>query len=115
MTTLSRLLALRTLATVSVVHSVLFTGLMLCAFVLGKPEPATFAFGFTHGVLYLVMAVACGVAARIGTVPGTTALVVIVLGALGPYFGTFDLLREVRQRGDDRTAQDAGHEPASLD
>ncbi len=95
---MARLLGLRNLAVLSVIHSLLFTGLILCAFVLGKPEPVTFVFGLTHGILWIVMAVACGVAARVGTVPLTTALVVIVLGAAGPYFGTFDLLREERRR-----------------
>ena len=95
---LARLLSFRNLAVASVLHSILFTGLMLCAFVLGKPEPATFVFGFTHGVLYLAMAIACGIAIRLGTVPPTTGLVVIILGALGPYFGTFDFLRELRGR-----------------
>jgi hypothetical protein len=95
---LARLLSLRNLAALSLVHCVLFTGLMLCAFVLGKPEPVTFVFGFTHGVLYLVMSVAVGVAARLRTVSPTTAVVVIVLGAAGPYFGAFDLVREERRR-----------------
>jgi hypothetical protein len=106
---LARLLSLRNLAVLSGVHSVLFTGLMLCAFVLGKPEPVTFAFGFTHGILYLVMAVASGVAARLGTVPWTTAVVVIVLGAAGPYFGTYDFVREHRRRlREGSTAEPAG-------
>jgi hypothetical protein len=95
---LARLLSVRNLAALSLVHCVLFTGLMIFAFPLGHPQPVTFAFGFTHGVLYLVMAVAVGVAARLGTVSFTTALVVIVLGAAGPYFGAFDLVREVRRR-----------------
>ena len=60
-------------------------------------DSVTFVFGFSHGVLFLVMGVACGVAARLGTVSVTTALVVIVLGAAGPYFGTFDLVREWRR------------------
>lgn len=89
-----RLLSFTNLMVVSIVHSILFTGLMLCAFVFDKPEPATFIFGFTHGVLYLVMAVLAGVAAKLRTISVTTALVVIILGAMGPYFGTYDFLRE---------------------
>ena len=95
---LARLLSLRNLAALALVHCVLFTGLMLFAFVLGHPQPVTFVFGFTHGVLYLVMAVAVGVAAKLRTVSTTTAIVVIVLGAAGPYFGAFDLVREERKR-----------------
>jgi hypothetical protein len=95
---LARLLSLRNLAALSLVHCVLFTGLMLFAFVLGHPQPVTFVFGFTHGVLYIVMSVAVGVAAKLRTVSPTTAIVVIVLGAAGPYFGAFDLVREERRR-----------------
>jgi hypothetical protein len=95
---LARLLSLRNLAALSLVHCVLFTGLMLFAFVLGHPQPVTFIFGFTHGVLYIVMSVAVAVAAKVRTVSPTTALVVIVLGAAGPYFGAFDLVREERRR-----------------
>ena len=95
---LARLLSLRNLAALSLVHCVLFTGLMLFAFVLGHPQPVTFIFGFTHGVLYIVMSVAVAVAAKVRTVSPTTAIVVIVLGAAGPYFGAFDLVREERRR-----------------
>ncbi len=97
-TPLARLLSLRNLAALSLVHCVLFTGLMFCAFVIGHPQPVTFIFGFTHGVLYLVMSIAVGVAAKLRTVSPTTAIVVIVLGAAGPYFGAFDLVREERKR-----------------
>ena len=89
-----RMLSFNHLMVVSIVHSFLFTGLMLCAFVLDKPQPATFIFGFTHGVLYMVMAVLVGVAAKLRTISVTTALVVIIMGAIGPYFGTYDFLRE---------------------
>jgi hypothetical protein len=92
--TLVRILSFNHLMVVSILHSILFTGLMLCAFVLGHPQPATFIFGFTHGVLYLVMAVLVGIAARLRTISVTTALVVGIMGAIGPYFGTYDFLRE---------------------
>ena len=95
---LARLLSLRNLAVLSLIHCVLFTGLMLFAFALGHPQPVTFVFGFTHGVLYIVMSVAVAVAAKLRTVSPTTAIVVIVLGAAGPYFGAFDLVREERRR-----------------
>ena len=95
---LARLLSLRNLAALALIHCVLFTGLMFCAFVIDHPQPITFIFGFTHGVLYMVMSVAIIFAARLRTVSVTTAIVVIVLGAAGPYFGAFDLVREERKR-----------------
>jgi hypothetical protein len=95
---LARLLSLRNLAVLALVHCVLFTGLMFCAFVIDHPQPITFIFGFTHGVLYMLMSALIIVAAKLRTVSTTTAIVVIVLGAAGPYFGAFDLVREERRR-----------------
>jgi hypothetical protein len=95
---LRRVLGFRVLMVASFTHSILFTGLLLCAFVLGKPEPVTFVFGITHGIMWIVMCVACGVAAKLGTVPMTTAVTVIVLGAAGPYIGSIDFVREDRSR-----------------
>ena len=99
---------MRNFAVFSVIHSVLFTGLMVCAFALGKPQPATFFFGFTHGVLYMVMAAACIVAARLQIVPVTTALVVVIVGLFGPYFGAYEFLREERRRLTERSLPDVG-------
>jgi hypothetical protein len=95
---LRRILGFRVLMIASFAHSILFTGLLLCAFVLGKPEPVTFVFGITHGIMWIVMCVGCGVAAKLGTVPVTTAVTVIVLGAAGPYLGSIDFVREARSR-----------------
>ncbi len=92
-----RVLTIRNFAVVSIIHSVFFTGLMLCAFVLGKPQPITFAFGFGHGVLYMVVGAACIIAARLRIVSVTTALVVVIVGLLGPYFGAYEFVREHRR------------------
>ena len=92
------LLNVRNLGAFAIVHSVLFTGLMICAFILAKPQPATFVFGFLHGVLYMVMAALCLVAARRRIVTATTALVVVIVGAMGPYFGAYEFLREDRRQ-----------------
>lgn len=107
---LRRILSFRHLFILSAIHSVLFTGLMLCAFVLDHPQPATFIFGFLHGVLYMAMALMVIVAGRLGTITWTTALVVIALGAMGPYFGTLDFWRESRRQhgGGDGEPEPAG-------
>lgn len=106
--TVRRILTVRNFAVFSVIHSVLFTGLMVCAFVLGKPQPATFFFGFTHGVMYMMMAAACVVAARLRIVSVTTALVVVIVGLFGPYFGAYEFLREERRRLNEQSLPDAG-------
>ena len=103
-----RTLTVRNFAVFSVIHSVLFTGLMVCAFLLGKPQPATFFFGFTHGVMYMIMTAACIVAARLRIVSVTTALIVVIVGLFGPYFGAYEFLRFERQRLNERSLPDAG-------
>jgi hypothetical protein len=107
---LVRLLSFNHMMVLSIVHSILFTGLMICAFALDHPEPATFIFGFTHGVLYMIIAALAAVAAKLKTIPLTTALVVIILGAFGPYFGTYDFVREYlrRRRGTSTDEAPAG-------
>lgn len=96
---LRTLLGVRSLAVFSIVHSVFFTGLMICAFVLDKPQPATFIFGFVHGVMYMIMTAAAIVAARIRTISVTSALIIVIIGLFGPYVGAIELVRTLR-RGD---------------
>ncbi len=97
---LRRLLSIRNLTVFTLIHCVAFTGLMLCAFVLGKPQPATFWFGFTHGVMYMIMIAAAIAAARLRILSVTSALVIVIAGAMGPYITAFELLRG-RKRDDD--------------
>lgn len=92
-----RVLSVRNFAVFSIVHSFFFTGLMVCVVALGKPQPATFVFGFTHGVMYMLMTAACIVAARLRIVSVTTALVVVIVGLFGPYFGAYEFVREDRR------------------
>jgi hypothetical protein len=104
---LVRLLSFNHMMVLSIVHSFLFTGLMICAFVLAHPQPATFIFGFTHGVLYMIIAALAALAAKLKTIPLTTALVVIILGAFGPYFGSYDFIREYLKRRRGASADEA--------
>lgn len=93
-----RVLSIRNLVVASVVHSVLFTGLMICAFAIGKPQPATFIFGLSHGIMFPAMGLAAIVAARLRIIRPITAIMVAALGVVCPYFGTWELRREDRDR-----------------
>ncbi len=42
----------------SFAHSTSTSALLLCAFALGKPEPATFILGLAHGLLWIGMSLA---------------------------------------------------------
>ena len=90
---LRRLLSIRNLTVFTLIHCVAFTGLMVCAFLIGKPQPATFWFGFTHGVMYMIMIVAAIAAARLRILSVTSALILVVIGVMGPYVSAYELLR----------------------
>ena len=91
-------MSFRRLEAVSVVHSLIYLGLLACAFAAGKPEPVTFILGLTHGVLWIVMSCACLFAARRRIVPWRLAVAVAVLGGIGPFFGTAEFVRAERAR-----------------
>jgi type IV secretory pathway VirB6-like protein len=82
----------------SFTHSCIYTALLVSAFALGKPEPLTFVLGLTHGLLWIFMSLACLAAARMRIVSLRLAVAVAVLGGIGPFFGSFEFIREGRQR-----------------
>ena len=82
----------------SFTHSCIYTALLICAFVAGKPEPATFVLGMTHGLLWIFMSLACLAATRMRIVSLRLAVAVAVLGGIGPFFGSYEFVREQRRR-----------------
>ncbi len=82
----------------SFTHSCIYTALLVCAFAAGKPQPATFVLGLTHGLLWIAMSIACIVCVRLRIVPLRLAAAVAVLGGIGPFFGSFEFVRESRRR-----------------
>lgn len=99
----------RALKWVSLSHSCIYLSLLLCAFALGKPQPATFVLGLGHGLLWIFMSIACITAARLRIVSLRLAVAVAVLGGIGPFFGSYEFLREqrLRSRAGAPTAVDA--------
>ena len=80
---------------VDLVHAFLrLMALLICAFAAGKPEPATFVLGLTHGLLWIFMSLACITAARFRIVSLRLAVAVAVLGGIGPFFGSYEFIRE---------------------
>jgi len=83
---------------VSFTHSCVYTALLICAFAAGKPQPLTFVLGLTHGLLWIFMSLACITAARLRVVSLKLAVAVAVLGGIGPFFGSYQFIREQRER-----------------
>ncbi len=72
----------------------------MCAFVIGKPQPFTFVLGLSHGLLWIFMSLACIAAARLRIVSLRLAVAVAVLGGIGPFFGSYEFIREERSHPD---------------
>jgi hypothetical protein len=87
----------------SFTHSCVYTALLICAFAAGKPQPLTFVLGLTHGLLWIGMSLACITAARLRVVSLRLAVAVAVLGGIGPFFGSYEFIREQRTRSSTRS------------
>ena len=95
----------RRLEAASFTHSLVFAALLVCAFALNKPEPATFVLGLAHGVMWIGMSLICILAARMRLIPFWLAVTIAVLGGLGPFLGSlgFVVLERRRARGQDES------------
>ena len=82
----------------SFAHSCVYIALLVSAFAVGKPEPVTFMLGLGHGLLWIFMSLACITAARLRVVSLRLAVAVAVLGGIGPFFGSYEFVREERTR-----------------
>ena len=102
----ARVASFRRLERVSFGHSLVYTGLLVCAFALGGPQPWTFAFGLAHGLLWIAMTIVCIVAVPLGIVPQRLAFAVVVLGGIGPFFGSLEFVRESRRRRSEADGHD---------
>ena len=93
-----RLVTFRRLELASFTHSCVYLGLLVCAFVLGNPQPETFVLGLSHGLLWIAMSLICIAAARAHVIPFWLAVTVAVLGGLGPFAGSIGFIVADRRR-----------------
>ena len=81
----------------SYTHSVIYAVLLL-VWLLPGLETATFVFGLAHGVMYLAMCAACLVALHRRIITLRIAVAVAVIGAIGPFVGSYEFARRRRER-----------------
>jgi hypothetical protein len=94
----ARVVTFRRLEIVSFCHSTIYLALLICAFVAGNPQPETFIYGLSHGVLWICMSLVCIAAARARIIPFWLAVTVAVIGGIGPFAGTIGFVLADRQR-----------------
>lgn len=83
---------------VSLFHSVVYCGLLVCAFLLGGPQPFTFILGLSHGLLWIGMSITSILAVHYRVINLRLALAIALLGCIAPFFGSIEFLRQNRQR-----------------
>src|ERR1700727_3031434 len=83
-----RFVTFRRLEIASFIHSFVYLGLLVCAFVLGSPQPETFVLGLSHGVLWIGMSLVCIAAARARIIPFWLAVTGAGIGGVGPFAGS---------------------------
>jgi hypothetical protein len=94
----------RFLEFLSFVHSGVYAALVV--FWLGpQNDTATMLLGWAHGLLWIAMSLLCIVATRRRTIPFWLAVLVAVIGGLGPFAGTLGFLWEQHRRRRDARAQ----------
>jgi hypothetical protein len=96
-----RLITFRRLEVASFSHSAVYLALLICAFVLGNPQPETFILGLSHGVIWIVMSLVCIAAARARVIPFWLAVTVAVLGGLGPFMGSVGFVIAAHRKAPD--------------
>ena len=68
-----------------------------------NPQPETFILGLAHGVLWIGMSLVCIAAARRHVIPFWLAVMVAVIGGLGPFAGSIGFV--VAERRQSATTQ----------
>jgi hypothetical protein len=58
----------------------------------------TVVFGFAHGIGWIAMSLAVLVAVRARVIPLRLGVAVAVIGAIGPFVGSYEFVREERRR-----------------
>ena len=86
--------AFRVLKYASFTHSAVYAALLFAALT----DRETLALGWVHGVGWILMSIACLAAARLRVIPFRVAIAVVVLGGVGPFFGSAMFILEERRR-----------------
>ena len=98
-----RVITLGHLERASFAHSVVYLALLTVAGLVnlagvGGLGGALFVLGMAHGIGWIVMSTLALVALRLRVIPLRLAVAVAVIGAVGPFVGSYEFVREQRRR-----------------
>jgi hypothetical protein len=86
-----------TLKYLSFTHSTVYA-ILLTVWLIPGLHPLEFVFGLAHGVGWIIMCLLCVEALRARVISLQLAVAVAVIGAVGPFVGSFEFVRESRRR-----------------
>jgi hypothetical protein len=90
-------LSFDTLKRLSFTHSAIYLTLLVVWIVPGL-HPLEFVFGMAHGLGWIAMCVLTLAAVRAHVIPLRLGIAVAVIGAVGPFVGSYEFVREERRR-----------------
>ena len=96
-TALGGLLTFKRLEVLSFCHSAIYLALLTVWLVPGL-HGAEMVLGWCHGIGWIVMSILCLIAQRSGVVTLRLAVLVAVVGGIGPFAGTIGFVYESRHR-----------------
>ena len=86
--------AYKALEYASFTHSAIYVALIVASITGGE----TLYLGWAHGLGWIAMSIACLAAVPRGIIPLKVAVAVVVLGGVGPFFGSIAFVLEDRRR-----------------
>jgi hypothetical protein len=81
----------------SFLHSAIYLALLAVWIIPGLKQP-TFVLGLAHGIGWILMSLACLYAVRTRVIPLRLGVAVAVIGSIGPFVGSYEFVREERNR-----------------
>lgn len=90
-------LSFTTLKHLSFAHSAVY-GVLLAVWLIPGLPALEFVFGLSHGLGWIAMCLLCIEALRQRVISLKLAVAVAVVGAVGPFVGSYEFVREQRRR-----------------
>jgi hypothetical protein len=90
-------LSFRALKRLSFAHSTVYA-ILLAVWLVPGLHPFEFAFGLAHGLGWIAMCLLSIAAVRARVIPLRLGFAVAVIGAIGPFVGSWEFVREQRRR-----------------
>jgi hypothetical protein len=96
----------------SFTHSAIYAGLLTVWLVPGL-HGAEMVFGWAHGIGWIIMCILAIVALQRRIISIQLAVAVAVIGAIGPFVGSYEFIREGRKKTETRARRTARYRQGS--